>query len=187
MKKLALIAIATVFVSGCMSYQDYIVESDYSYKGKFNDYKSFSFQKEMNPYLKDHPMKEVIENAIKARLELQGYIYSNTNSNLSVAYRMFYNDFSITGFEQPALEEWLRHGKQEESYDPVKLGLKKGTLIIILRDKQQENSVWQGYASSFFGNENCDNERYIKQVVRSIFDQYRVFANNLIADNRKRR
>lgn len=186
MKNFALTTIAILLLSSCMSYQDYVVESDYSYKGKFKDYKSFSFQTEINPNLKNHPMKVHIENAIKARMELQGYTYDDQNPNIYIAYRMFYNDFSMTGYKQPLLEEWIRRGEDEETYDPVKLGLKKGTLMVILRDINQENTVWQGYASSIFGNENCDNDRYVKQVVRSIFDQYRVFANNLVADNRRR-
>lgn len=186
MKNFALTTIAILLLTSCTSYQDCLVESDYSYKGKFKDYKSFSFQNEINPYLKNHPMKESIEAAIKARMELQGYRFSEDNPNLYVAYRMFYKEFTITGYDQPLLEDWVRYGDPDETYDPVKLGLKKGTLMVILRDKEQENTVWQGFASSLFGNENCNNDRYIKHVVRSIFDQYRLFANNLVADNRKR-
>lgn len=173
--------------TGCMSSQYQVVDTNYSYKGNFKNYKSFSFQNELNPNLKDNPINESIETAIKARLELQGYTYVDEDPSLFVAYRMFYKDFTTIGFKQPTLEEWLKNENLDVKYDPVRVGLKKGTLMIVLRDNDNDATVWQGYASTFFGNQDINNERYVNQVVRSIFDQYRIFANDLLADNRKRR
>jgi len=132
-------------------------------------------------------MNASIEDAIKKRLELQGYTFNEDNPNLLIAYRLFYDDLKITSYHQPLLENWMRYGNESEEYDPVQLDLKKGTLFVIMRDHEQDNTVWQGYASSVFGNDNFDNDRYIKNVTRSMFDQYRIFAHdNLLADNRKR-
>jgi len=188
MKNFALITTMILLLSSCISYQDYVVESDYSYKGKFIEYKSFAFQNELNPELSKHPMNAFIEDAIKKRLELQGYTYTEDDPNIFIAYRLYYDDFKITGYNQPLLENWMRYGNESEQYDPVQVGLKKGTLMVIMRDYKRECTVWQGYSSSLFGNENCDNDRYIRTVVRSIFDQYRIFAHgNLMADNSKRK
>lgn len=187
MKYLALTTIATLLLSSCISFNDMMVESDYSFNGNFNNYKTFAFQDELNPDLQDLPLHHTLKTSIRERLEVQGYRYSETNPNLYVAYRLFTSDFVFRGYAQPRLEDWMQYSSYEEEkkYDPVKYGLKKGTLIVILRDTELEHTVWQGYSYSMVGNGQFDNDRYLKNAVRNIFDQYRVFAKDFLADARK--
>ncbi len=66
-----LLILSLLGLTGCLNYGNYRVESDYSYAGNFNDYKSFNFFDEL---LEDTSQRNVIlANAIRSRLNLQGY------------------------------------------------------------------------------------------------------------------
>lgn len=170
------LSIILVF-TGCFNMKEYVVESDYSYYGKFKKYQTFNFLNFTNPEIDSTMKNPVIEDAIKSRLELQGYRMAVKNPNIIVSYKLFYDNFRFQGYEQPDIEEWSKSEEETEEYSPVKYELKEGTLLILLWDNQREKAIWQGYASGLFGNPYVtNNERYLKRAVRSIFDRYRFFA-----------
>ncbi|MGK7396836.1 MAG: DUF4136 domain-containing protein [Candidatus Cyclobacteriaceae bacterium M3_2C_046] len=167
-------------LSSCMSFGDLQVESDYSYQGKFNKYKTFTFQNELDPKYRSNAYNAVIEQAVASRLNLMGYKQADENPDICIAYKVFYNDFKFNGYSQPDLNQWVKSESQDETYNPVRYKLKKGTLLVLFRDSKSSQAVWQGYASSLFANEDFKNERYLNYAVRSIFDQYRIFANDMM-------
>ena len=161
-----------------------MVESDYSYQGRFKKYKSFNFLNYTNPDLDTSMHNSVVEDAIKSRLELQGYSMEERDPNLIVSYKIFFDDFEFQGYNQPDIEDWARTEKDDESYDPIKYDLRQGTLLILLWDNKREKAIWQGYASGLFGNPYTNNDRFLKRAVRSIFDRYRFFAEGFMVDSR---
>ncbi len=170
--------------SGCFNFKEYVVEADYSYYGKFKKYKTFNFLNYTNPEIDTTSKSQVIENAIKSRLELQGYRLTEKDPNIIVSYKLFFDNFRFQGYDQPDIEEWAKREKEEEDYKPVKYDLKEGTLLVLLWDNQREKAVWQGYASGLFGNPYINNdERHLRRAVRSIFDKYRFFAEGYTANN----
>jgi hypothetical protein len=185
MRMYGLVSVLILIVaSGCFNFREYVVEADYSYYGKFKKYKSFNFLNYTNPDVDASMKNPVIEEAIKSRLELQGYRLTEDKPSIIVSYKLFNDNFRFQGYEQPDIEEWTKRGaKEDEQYQPVKYDLKEGTLLILLWDNEREKAVWQGYASGLFGNPYMNDERNLRRAVRSIFDKYRFFAEGFMVNN----
>jgi len=187
--------IATVLLSGCMNMYENRVESDYSYNGNFRKYKTFGFMgyKKSNSDSAQHIT--IVENAIRARMSLQGYRYSESRPDLLVSHKIFYDDLLFKGYNQTEIDVWLANGKvieeevdettgeEKKEYDPIRYNLTKGTLLVVLIDRKYNRAVWQGYASGLLGNKDFNNEGTIKKSVRSIFDKYKVFTEGYILTN----
>mgnify|MGYP002079134094 CR=1 FL=1 len=103
--------------------------------------------------------------------------------DLLISFKMFYGDFNFHGYNQPDFESWLTYQNENERYDPVNYKMYEGTIIVILWDRKKRRVVWQGYATTMFGNP-YQNEKYIKWAVRSIFDQYKIFGEEIAVQNR---
>jgi hypothetical protein len=169
-----------IVISGCYSYREYPVEYDYSYHGKFKNYKTYSF---ISHSVEDGSLSsEVIRNAIENRLGLQGYKLKETKPNLLVSYKVYYDSLNFRGYDQPEIEKWVKYQNVEEDYDPRRYNLRKGTLLIQFYDRKQERSIWQGYATGVYGNIYFDNERQLKIAVRSILDRYQFLAEDFLKD-----
>lgn len=161
----------------CLGSRDYVVESDYSYYGKFKRYKTYSFITQQKFNYDTLVPDILLRDAIKYRMSLLGYKESYEDPNILIAYKIFFNDFKFNGYIQPELEEWLeKEGVVKETFDPVKYKLKQGTLLILFVDRKQQKAVWQGYNSGLIDPATLDDERYVKGTVRTIFDKYKVFA-----------
>lgn len=173
MKKVGLILLMAATISGSCMRNEYLVESDYSYAGSFKKYKTFDFMIEIGPAKDSVRQREAIQKAIRRRMEIQGYRYRTTKPDLLVSYKMFYSNFDFLGFNQPDFENWLVYESEEEAYDPVKYDLYEGTIMVTLLDRKRRSVVWQGYATTLFGNP-YQNDKYVKWAIRSIFDEYPV-------------
>lgn len=183
MKNRFLILFSIVLFMGSCMRNEYLVESDYSYAGSFKNYKTFDFMTEIGAGKDSINQRQAIQDAIHRRMELQGYKFNQNRPDLLVSYKMFYGDFNFYGYNQPDFESWLVYENDQESYDPVTYKMYEGTIIVILWDRKKRRVVWQGYATTMFGNP-YQNEKYIKWAVRSIFDQYRVFGEELAVQNK---
>lgn len=166
-----------IVLSSCMR-REYVLEYDYDYKGNFKKYSSFNFMRnaKIDQDSAELAYKPLLEEVIKNRMEILGYKLSEDKPRLLVAYSIFYDNMKFRGYLQPELEKWVEKATDEDAYDPVKLELKEGTVLVQLIDTKKNNTVWQGYASGVFGYSYANNERHIKRAVRSIFDQYRIMA-----------
>lgn len=175
-------------LSGCLNFYENRVESDYSYAGNFKKYKTFSFMGyKKNDSDSSHHMA-IVENAIRARMQLQGYRYNENRPDLLVSHKIFYDDLLFKGYNQTDIDVWLANGKvieeeidedtgeEKKEYDAVRYNLTKGTLLIVLIDRKHNRAIWQGYASGLLGNKDFNNEAYLRRSVRSIFDKYKVFT-----------
>ncbi len=200
-----LIVLFVVIIISCIPMYEYVVDSDYSYSGKFNRYSSFGFIKNEN--FKGTDLHDnVIKASIKRRMEAQGYTFTVKKPNILISYSLFYEDFGIRTYNQEDLNAWISDEENEdekslsnnsklksdglplfydedydedkatENYDPFICQLNEGALHITFYDRKLRRTVWQGYASGFFGDEAFDNKRYVGRTVSKILDQYRVLA-----------
>jgi len=135
-----------------------------------------------NPNADESMSNAVIENAIKRRLELQGYREKEVKPNLLVSYRVYFDSLVFRGYDQPEIEKWVKSQRVDEEYNSRNYDLRKGTLLIQLFDRKQEKSIWQGYATGVYGNIYFDNERQLKVAVRSILDRYQFLAEDFLQD-----
>lgn len=176
-----------IFLFGCLAERDFIVEYDYSYRGKFKKYDSFGFLSSGDTVnfngLSDHAIRREIER----RMQSQGYRFKQKNPSLYVAYKVFSSDMKFRGYEQLDLESWdnlyseraenernLEYIK-EAKYEEKKIDLKEGTLLIDFIDRKSHGVIWQGYASGLFDDRTYFSKD-IKYAVRSILNQYRLLA-----------
>ncbi len=180
MRGLYFIFFLLFIISGCYSYREYPVEYDYSYHGKFKKYKTFTFMENQG---NDETMSNaVIKQAIKKRMELQGYRQKTSKPSLLVSYKIYFDSLNFRGYDQPEIEKWVKSQRIDEEYDARNYDLRKGTLLIQFYDLKQERAIWQGYATGVYGNIYFDNERQLKVAVRSILDRYQFLAQDFLKD-----
>ncbi len=169
-----------VCVSGCLGYKELPVEYDYSYKGRFTKYRSFDLFEQ--PVIDgDSSMeKSIIEQTIITKMKFQGYKRKKEKPNILIAYKIFYDSLTFNGYTQPDIESWVRSYDDDEDYHTKKLNLKTGTVLIQFYDRKQQKSIWQGYATSNFGDIEYGNERNLRNAVISILDKYRFLAEGFL-------
>lgn len=170
MKKFYFPLMAIVFLSSCLVYKELPVEYDYSYKGNFKKYRTF-----------DTTITNVIiERSILSRMKFLGYTQSESKPHLLVCYKMFPDRLTFYGYSQPEIEQWITHQDTNLDYDPKKLDLHTGTLLIQLFDRRQNRSIWQGYSTALYGSIDFKDNRNLRNAVISILDKYRFWAEGFI-------
>src|ERR1043165_4593960 len=177
MKKLLFLGLLAL--TSCLGFKELPVDYDYSYKGRFEKYRTFDVMKPLNP--SDSTMiNESIEKSIAARMKFLGYKKTETRPHLIISYKMYYDSLKFNGYDQPDIESWMRNKKEELNYDKRKYNLKTGTLLIQFYDRRQNRSIWQGYATTQYGSMEFNNSRHLKNAVISIRDKYRFWAEGFL-------
>lgn len=179
MRKLYGYAIVLVLCTSCLGYKELPVEYDYSYKGNFKKYKTFDIMRPAGTV--DSSMVNVtIERSILSRMKFLGYRQTENKPHLLVSFKMFQDSMKFKGYDQPEIEQWVLNQKEDINYDPKKLDLKSGTLLIQLFDRKQNRSIWQGYSTDLYGAINFQDKRTLRNAVASILDKYRFWAEGFI-------
>ena len=189
MKKPLFLLLPILMFAACIAERDYVVESDYSYKGKFRRYKTFDFMSTTDTVSFNGLSDGMIREEIMRRLESQGYRYIDKKPSMLIIYTVFGDNLKFHGFDQMELEYWdekyswtadyeesLAEIKEAE-YNKVDYELKEGTLLIDFVDSKTHSVIWQGYASGLFDNANFFSKD-IKYAVRSILNKYKLVAYN---------
>jgi hypothetical protein len=177
-KTYAAIAILILF-SSCLGYKELPVEYDYSYKGNFKKYRTFDLMHSTG--VVDSSMTNaIIEKSILSRMKFLGYKQSASKPHLLVCYKMFPDSLMFNGYNQPEIETWITSQDENIDYDPKKLELKTGTLLIQLFDRRQNRSIWQGYSTTIYGSIDFTDNRNLRNAVISILDKYRFWAEGFI-------
>jgi hypothetical protein len=175
MTKLYLPALILVLFASCLGYKELPVEYDYSYRGNFKKYKTFEMMRPVG--INDTTMvNDIVEKSIVSRMKFLGYKQTDSRPHLIIGFKMFNDSLRFNGYNQPDIEEWVKSQKEDLDYDPHKLNLKTGTLLIQFFDRRQNRSIWQGYATTLYGSINFNNERHLRNAVISILDKYRFMA-----------
>jgi len=125
-------------------------------------------------------MNESIEKSIIARMKFLGYRLSESKPHLIVGFKMYSDSLKFNGYNQPEIEEWVKSQNENLDYNPKKLDMKSGTLLIQFYDRRQNRSVWQGYATTLYGDIDFNNQRHLRNAVISILDKYRFWAEGFI-------
>ena len=170
--------LSLVVLSSCMGFKELPVEYDYSYHGNFKKYRTFEI---MKPLRADSSMMNAqIEKSILSRMKFLGYKRSSHRPHLIVGYKMFPDSLNFHGYTQPDIEQWIKSQKVDLGYQPQKYNLKTGTLLIQFFDRRQNRSIWQGYATTLYGNIDFQNNRHLRNAVISILDKYRFWADGFM-------
>lgn len=183
-------------ISGCSSQKDFITESDYSYTGKFKNYKTFNFASLIeNDSL---VVKDLIESTITSKLQAQGYRQVSKKPDLLIVYKIYLDDFNMSGYDQPNMEMWVSNdygdrfenanevdalglpANMKAEYDDRKYLMQKGTLLVSFYDRKDNKSVWQGYASGLFDKNDESTNRSLKLAAHKIVREFRLVADGYV-------
>lgn len=190
----SLLVCITLFFS-CSSQRDFVIESDYSYNGRFKKYKTFDFIAMSENDSLVH--KNLIEETIASRMHAQGYRYNTDKPDLLITYKIFMENFDMKGYSQPSFERWVAENWSERllvddklvndgtaditaEYNDQKFAMYDGTMLISFFDRKRRRTVWQGYASGVFAEGDATSERNVKIATAKIFREFRIVANGYI-------
>jgi hypothetical protein len=174
-------------LSSCLTSRDARIESSYSYRGRFRHYRTYGFLSGDGLAADSTRLSESLRDAIKQRLRLQGYKYARRNPDLMVSYKLFEGDMRFPGFVQEDITRWVKNNdaedeetpeEQRHAYQPTRMLMLDGTLMVTLIDTKTDNAIWNGYASGVTVPEGIRGEYVLVRSVRSIFDRYRIFTEN---------
>ena len=176
---------ASLLLSGCLMSREARVESDYSYAGQFRRYRTYEFISGDGLNSDTSRLGATVRDAIRTRMKVQGYHSARRRPDLLVNFRLFEGDMHFRGYSQDDFSTWVKNGTTEEDdtpkeerkgYQPVRLLLSEGTLLVTLIDNRTNRAVWNGYASGVSVPSGPQGEVVLRRSVRSIFDQYHIFT-----------
>ena len=179
-------------LSGCFAAREARIESDYSYAGNFRRYRTYEFVTGDGLSSDTSKLGESVRDAIRLRLKVQGYKTNKRRPDLLVNFRVFEGDMRFRGYVQEEISRWVKEEKVEDEetpsdyrqgYQPQRMLLAEGTLLITLIDNRTNRAVWNGYASGVTVPSGPQAEIVLRRSVRSIFDQYRVFTEGYLDGN----
>jgi len=186
MKAIVTLLLMTVFaLTGCMTTREARVESDYSYRGNFRHYRTYDFVTGTGLTADSSRLGQSLREAIQQRFLAQGYRLTHRRPDMLVNFRVYQGDMNFHGFAQEDLSQWIKRNIEEnddtpkedrQGYQPVRLLLAEGTLLVTLIDVKSNRAVWNGYASGVTVPEGPMGIIVLRRSVRSILDRYRVFT-----------
>ena len=172
-----------VILSGCFGYKELPVEYDYSYKGRFNKYKSYDFIVSNTLLGSD---TSLVKSSIAQHMKFLGYKRKKNKPDLLLNYAVFYDSLKFRGYDQPDINDWMKSRDRDLDYNQLKFDLDQGTLLIQVFDRKQNSSIWQGYATDEYSKLNFDNYQEVRNAVKSILNKYQFFADGFIEEQKKR-
>ena len=173
------------YLTGCMTTREAKVDSDYSYRGNFRHYRTYDFVTGSGLTADTSRLGTSVREAIQQRLQAQGYRLARRRPDMLVNFRVYQGDMNFHGFVQEDLSKWIKRNIEEtddtpkderQGYQPVRLLLAEGTLLLTLIDVKTNRAVWNGYASGVSVPEGPMGEVVLRRSVRSILDRYRIFT-----------
>jgi hypothetical protein len=187
-----LLSLMALAMTGCFASREARVESDYSYTGNFRRYRTYDFITGQGLAADTSRLGEVLREAIRTRMRVQGYRPARSRADLLVNFRVFEGDMRFRGYAQEDITRWVTTGiveddetpkEERQGYKPVKLLLTEGTLLVTLIDNKTNRAVWNGYASGVTVPPGVQGEVVLKRSVRSIFDRYQIFTEGYLENN----
>ena len=189
---ITLLLLAGLVLTGCMTAREARVDSDYSYRGNFRHYRTYDFVTGSGLTADSSRLGQALREAIQQRLLAQGYRMAKRRPDMLVNFRVYQGDMHFHGFAQEDLSVWIKRNIEEtdetpadqrQGYQPVRLLLAEGTLLVTLIDVKTDRAVWNGYASGVTVPEGPMGEIVLRRSVRSILDRYRIFTEEFAKGN----
>ena len=182
---ITLLLLSVLAVSGCMTMREARVDSDYSYRGNFRHYRTYDFVTGTGLTSDSSSLGQSVREAIQQRFLAQGYRRAKRRPDMLVNFRVYQGDMKFHGFQQEDLSKWIKRNIEEnddtpkedrQGYEPIRLLLAEGTLLVTLIDVKTNRAVWNGYASGVTVPDGPMGEVVLRRSVRSILDRYRIFT-----------
>ncbi len=173
MKKTFLLLTLSVFAFCSCNSLRVMVDNDYSYDTDFTTYKSYNF---LNCEIDTSNICSEIQDAIRRQMKARGYKVTEEKPGLLVSYSIIKERVGYKGYFQPSLDRWVNKYDSEDTYKVQNYNFGGGMILVSLLDAESSRLIWRGYASGVFNKKVNKPINYYRSVVRSIFDQYPLFA-----------
>ena len=172
-KRFLFFAVIACFIMGCRSMK-YMVDNDYSYDTDFTTYKTYNF---LDCEIDTSFICTEIQDAIRRQMKARGYKLTNGDeAGLLVSYGIISERVQYKGYFQPSLDRWVNKYDSDDTYKPQTYNFGNGMILVSLLDAKSSQLIWRGYAAGVLNNKISKPNNYYRSVVRTIFDQYPLFA-----------
>lgn len=175
MKKLIpILSVLVIAMVGCNSLK-LMVDNDYSYDTDFTTYKSYNF---LACEIDTSFICTEIQDAIRRQMKARRYKLTDEEPGLLVSYSIIRDRVEYKGYFQPSLDRWVNKYEYEDTYKTQNFNFGGGMILVSLLDAESSRLIWRGYASGVFNTTKKVKKpvNYYRNVVRTIFDQYPLFA-----------
>ena len=173
MKKFLLLPLFLVIILSSCNSLKLLVDNDYSYDTDFTKYRTYNF---LNCEIDTSFICSEIQDAIRRQMKARGYKVAAESPGLLVSYSLIREKVDYKGYFQPSLDRWVNHFDNDDVYKTQQFRFGNGMILVSLLDAESSKLIWRGYASGVFGQKISKPINYYRNVVRSIFDQYPLFA-----------
>lgn len=112
--------------------------------------------------------ERAIQDEVENQMEARGFVRTSKSPDIVVVCSVFETKLKIK--DSRKLEE------DKSEYTTRRITLNGGTLMIQMIDENLNKSVWLGMASGFIKPNKSIEERQLKAITRSIFDEYKLVA-----------
>ena len=186
-RSLAILSSAlSIVISGCLVDKELPVEYDYSYKGQFGKYDTFAFIDREAVFMQASPeLKTSITSIIDSHMEFLGYKKKDNRPDLLLTFSVFRDSLRYQGYDQQDIIQWAKTKDRDLDYNSVDYKIKQGTIVIQLYDRKQNAAIWQGYATDEYRVVNLDNERDVRNAVKSILNKYMFFSQEFMKQQKE--
>lgn len=169
---LPVVALMALCLSACNPLR-LLVDNDYSYKTDFTTYKSYNF---LACEVDTSDICSEIQDAILRQMKARGYVLTDDKPGLLVSYSILKERVEYKGYFQPSLDRWVNKYDMDDTYKTQNFNFGGGMILVSLLDAESSQLIWRGYASGVFNKQVKKPINYYRSVVRTIFDQYPLFA-----------
>jgi hypothetical protein len=172
-KSVLILAAAVLLLTGCNSLK-YMVDNDYSYDTDFTTYKTYNF---LDCEIDTSFICSEVQDAIRRQMKARGYkLTASEDAGLLVSYGIIPERVQYKGYFQPSLDRWVNKYDNEDTYKPQTYNFGNGMILVSLLDAKSSQLIWRGYAAGVLNGKVSKPNNYYRSVVRTIFDQYPLFA-----------
>ncbi|AWW00940.1 DUF4136 domain-containing protein [Arcticibacterium luteifluviistationis] len=171
-KLLPLLALIAFSFAGCNTLK-LMVDNDYSYDTDFTVYKNYNF---LACEVDTSFICTEIQDAIRRQMRARGYKLTDDAPGLLVSYSIIKERVEYKGYFQPTLNRWVNKYDYDDTYKTQNFNFGGGMILVSLLDAESSKLIWRGYASGVFNKSIKKPVNYYRSVVRTIFDQYPLFA-----------
>ncbi|MDF9799028.1 hypothetical protein OKW21_004291 [Catalinimonas alkaloidigena] len=173
--KLIMTVGAALLFIGCTP--NLMVNTDYDRDADFRQYETFYWSDEFqhdgnegenNPLFYNTLNKKRLKTAIERELEGKGYTLSENNPDLLVNARVLVEERNTQNYAYGPYSYWGWGYNNYRSADSEK----EGDVVIELIDQNQQQLVWQGYASGVLDTDTENRQEEISEAVTIILSKY---------------
>jgi archaellum component FlaG (FlaF/FlaG flagellin family) len=178
MKSIIVATIVVGLMAGSCTREQISVKTNNDFQAENIENQTFTIVNDVNqPTL---PLNEsAIREEVEKQMEIRGYVAQEEDADVLISIAVYDKNLRLT--EVNKVYVGVPEGK--EKVDIHQNNLKNGTFVITMIDRNTQKVFWTGHASKIFGKYKSLKDRDLKNITRTIFDNYRLTAHQFLTKN----